>query len=696
MRGGSEDLLVDLGVQPESRIGYLVENGPFSGVTMIDILSSDTQRKPNSQVFTFVSNDGNTDDEVSYSELEKLITKVSAAIDAVKTDQQQDQDKVVILLPPGKSFVACFYACLASGVIAVPSFPPQNELHIERLKLTLDDLQSPIVIGDDKSISYVRNDLPEYYNYRCLLIDDCYTEKSQSLSSFKTSPKDIAMLQYSSGSTGKPKGVMITNGNLVANSKLINECFGHKEGKSRAAIWLPPYHDMGMVGGVLQGVYSSYPTMLIPTNVFLSKQLKWLECVSRFGATSSGGPNFAYQFCVKNIKEEQLKHIDLSSWEIAFCGAEPIRYETMNAFSNKFKVAGFNPKAIYPCYGMAEATLMVSGKKLNEPMHTIDVDSKLLAKNIVRRVSDLSSTGIKTLVSSGVAHKSIEVKVVDPMLQIEKTEGEIGEIWISGSSVAAGYWNDPEKTQLVFHKKLLGCKGDFHRTGDTGFIMDGEIYITGRIKEVIIIRGENYYPQDIEHEVNFVCDLFKNCRSAAFSIEKNDEEILVVAIEVPKSSEDFDGLQKIINERLIDKFGVKASQVIILPRKTIKLTSSGKIQRTALKERYLNGDLQSYHVVGDQIKEANVNEPVFIFDASSEESVLSWLRYVIAKKLKIRSDDVLPNDQFSGLGLDSVEAIDVLVELENTQGVCVEPEVLYEVNTPLLLAKEIYKLISKI
>ncbi|QDQ25970.1 AMP-binding protein [Chitinimonas arctica] len=668
--------------------------------TFLDLLKYRVENAPREMVYTVLGEDAEQEEVLSYFELEVLVTRIAHSIKSVLRADDEGQAKVVLVLPQGKNFVAAFYACLAAGAIAVPTFPPRNPLQRERLKLILRDLEDPIVITDLACLATMLEDLDQdqaLKGLRWLSMEDCLGERPGRFSDFSANPDDIAMLQYTSGSTGKPKGVIVSNRNLVENSRLIESCFGHRAGVSRSVIWLPPYHDMGLVGGILQPVCAGFSTMLMPTNLVLRSPFRWLEAVSRFRGTSSGGPNFAFELCVNNIRDRQLEQLDLSSWNIAFCGAEPINYNTMQRFAERFARAGFRPEALYPCYGMAEATLMVSGKPLDTHFKSLSVSARLLGRNQLSALPE-SDPESRYLVSSGRPHRSFDVRVVDPQLGVELQDGEIGEIWLSAPSVAQGYWNDPAKTRHQFGQQIAGRTGRYMRSGDLGFLADGELYVTGRLKEVIIIRGVNFYPQDLEYEAAVVCTDFKHCRAVAFAVEEGEREQLILAIEARQAEMDFAALVAVINQRLIQKFGVKADKIIFVPRKTVKLTSSGKLQRVALKGDYLNGCLSSYYSWSEAGSDAAGTHDqaaelaLARLDLASEDGICLWLRAMVAKLNRCSLAHIHADDQFAALGLDSVAALYILSALETEHGVLVSPEALYQFNTPAMLATEIFRL----
>ncbi|WP_153009579.1 AMP-binding protein, partial [Mastigocoleus testarum] len=413
-----------------------------------------------------------------------------------------------------------------------------------------------------------------------------------------TNSHTLAVFQYTSGSTGKPKGVMLTHGNLLHNSALIHQCFGHSK-DSQGVIWLPPYHDMGLIGGIIQPLYGGFPVTLMSPVDFLQKPYRWLQAISRYKATTSGGPNFAYDLCMHKITEEQRATLDLSSWEVAFNGAEPIRAETLEQFVAVFEPCGFRKEAFYPCYGMAESTLIISGGlKDSQPVYKTIQANRLEENRVVLTTKDNHKN--LTLVSCGQTRMNQKITIADPEKLTSCSPGQVGEIWVSGQSIAQGYWNCSEQTKLNFQAYLLDSgEGPFLRTGDLGFIEDGELYITGRIKDLIIIRGRNHYPQDIEQTVQTSHPALKMGHGAAFSVEVEGNETLVITQEVKRSYLRKLNINQVVTaicQAVAQEHEIQVSGILLLKTGSIPKTSSGKIQRYACRQGFMNNTL---NVVSD-------------------------------------------------------------------------------------------------
>ncbi len=416
----------------------------------------------------------------------------------------------------------------------------------------------------------------------------------------------IAFLQYTSGSTASPKGVMISHRNILENLTAIHDYFEHTS-ESHGVSWLPMYHDMGLIGTVLQPLYGGFQVTIMSPLMFLQRPLRWLEAISRYKATSSGAPNFAYDFCVRKIKPEQITHLDLSSWDVAFNGAEPINYQTLQKFASLLKPCGFRSEVFYPCYGMAEATLMVSGGKKANLVVNKKVDAAALEKNEIIILDDDDQQG-KILVSCGQTIPNHKVKIVNPETLIECSDRKIGEIWVSGASIAQGYWHQAQLSEQTFGIDIEDNeKEGFLRTGDLGFLHEGELFITGRLKDLIIINGSNYYPQDIEWIIEHSHPQIRAGCTAAFSVDIEEKENLVVMAEIEraywkngvKSNGDGENdshsnqleLISTIKRSISGNYDIQVHAVKLLKPGTIPKTSSGQIQRQACKKIFVSENL---------------------------------------------------------------------------------------------------------
>jgi acyl-CoA synthetase (AMP-forming)/AMP-acid ligase II len=402
-----------------------------------------------------------------------------------------------------------------------------------------------------------------------------------------------ALLQYTSGTTSSPRGVMVSHANLLANAELIAQNFKHPK-HLWGVTWLPPYHDMGLMGGILQPIYFGAPSAVIAPMDFVRRPAVWLEAVSRYRARTSGGPNFAYELCARTVTAAESLDCRLDSWELAYVGAEPVRANTLDLFATKFAPLGFKRESFFPCYGLAEATLYVSGGRpsvrhlsaagLREHRVVEQSDSGLLQNDVDHRA----------IVGSGRPALTLSVAIVNPETERPSETSSIGEIWVSGPTVAAGYWNRPEETRDTFHARLVeNGDGPFLRTGDLGFVQDGELFVTGRFKDLIIVRGRNHYPQDIENTVVGVSPAIRPGTCAAFSVDSGAEEKLVLVLEMPRPRpERLDVLAGDIRQAVVGAHEVQVSSIVLVRAGAIPRTSSGKARRLECRDRYVAGALE--------------------------------------------------------------------------------------------------------
>jgi acyl-CoA synthetase (AMP-forming)/AMP-acid ligase II len=399
----------------------------------------------------------------------------------------------------------------------------------------------------------------------------------------------LAVLQYTSGSTGQPKGVQLHHRHLLLNSQMLARAMGCGR-DSVGVIWIPPYHDMGLIGGVLQPMYSGFPVHLMSPATFLQRPVRWLEAISRYRGTISVAPNFAYEQCVRRIRPEQLAKLDLSSWQVAGNGAEPVRADTLRAFSRTFAPAGFNTRAFFPCYGMAEATLYATGGPVFRGARVLQASRQAL--NHGQIVAPTGSDAID-LVSCGAVAPEVQVRIVDPASGRECRSGEVGEIWLAGDSIAAGYWEQPEATIETFLARLPGSARHWLRSGDLGSLVDGELYVTGRLKDLIIVRGQNHYPHDIEATIDGIHPALRAHGGAAFGVEHEGCEQLAVVLELERNvpAGDVAGIAALVRDVVSRQHQLHIDRLAFVRPGGIPRTSSGKVQRYLTRQRLLQGAL---------------------------------------------------------------------------------------------------------
>ncbi|NES83262.1 MAG: fatty acyl-AMP ligase, partial [Moorea sp. SIO2B7] len=496
--------------------------------------------------------------------------------------------------------------------IAVTSNPPLNRKAIAKLQDRVESSQAKAILTTESFLRHIQEKLgknpdlaPKIHHLPWIATDKIPLSQASRWMEPKIDKDTLAFFQYTSGSTGKPKGVMVTHGNVLHNSKAIYQSFEHST-DSRVVSWLPMFHDMGLIGGVLQPLYGGFPVTLMSPMALIQKPIRWLTAISRYKATTSGGPNFAYDLVSRQVTPEQLESLDLSSWSVAFSGAETVRAGTLERFAKTFAPCGFRREAFYPCYGMAEATLFISGGAKTKPPVIKDVDVEALTKNRVVVGSGKS----KAVVSCGWGWLGDEIAIVDPESYTLRLEGEVGEIWVSGAGVGKGYWNERSETERTFNA-FLGDKGPFLRTGDLGFLQDGELFITGRIKDVMILWGRYRYPQDIEFTVENCHSALRPSCGAAFSLEIEDDERLVVVQEVERSYLRQLNVEEVvvaIRKAVSQEHTVEVYAIALLKTGSIPKTTSGKIQRLACRSQFLEGTLNTLGQWRLQTEKGGVSE----------------------------------------------------------------------------------------
>ncbi|MDF3036966.1 MAG: amino acid adenylation domain protein, partial [Paucimonas sp.] len=499
------------------------------------------------------------------------------ALAAVLQERFLPGERALLLLDNDEHYVIGFLACLYAGVIAVPVFPPEGtrDRHLARLLAISSDARPGCILTTGE----IRPLLTEQFSQVPILNVD--TVKLEHGSEWRLKPlrkDDVAFLQYTSGSTSTPKGVMVSHGSLMANARALEEGMSMSPDDIYLS-WLPLYHDMGLIGGLLQPIHRGIPAVLMTPRFFIERPVRWLEAITRHRATVSGAPDFAFRLCVERVRDGQMQGLDLSSWRIAFSGAEPVRHDTTQAFMERFAQVGLAAQAIYPCYGLAEATLFVTGGTRGDGVEAHQFSMERLAQSHAEVVEQ----GIP-LVACGAPVSHHDVEIVHPESLIPLSDGSVGEIWISGPSLAAGYWQRSEETEETFvHRD--GSR--WLRTGDLGFVHAGQLYIAGRCKDLIIVRGQNIYPQDIEKVVEEEVEASRKGRVAAFPVEAPQGEGIGIAVEISRGMRKLVSVETLVNalsEAVSNHCHEPLSVVVLLNPGALPKTSSGKLQRAACRQ----------------------------------------------------------------------------------------------------------------
>ncbi len=658
-------------------------------LSLIDVFLRQIQEQPGQLAYTFLK-----DGEVETTQL--TYGKLGTRVQAIATHLQStlsSGERVLLLIPPGLEFVTAFWGCLCAKVIAVPAYPPRRNQHLERILAIVQDAQPSLILTVSDLLESLRSKFPDspLSQLRFLTIDTLPDHLASDWQPVAVSPDTLALLQYTSGSTGLPKGAMVAHDNLMHNCQLIQNAV-ELSAENRSVSWLPPYHDMGLINGLIQPLYTGCSSILMSPTAFLQKPIRWLQAISTFRATHSGAPNFAYELCVQRIRPEQKETLDLTSWKVAFNGAEPIQAHVMERFADAFGDCGFQKQAFMPCYGLAESTLMVSWQPIHQAPKSVTVSTPNLADGYIELVSNRSTDSTQSLVSCGAPATDLTVRIVNPQTGQRCAAGTIGEIWVAGASVTQGYWQQPELTQKTFQAYLSDVKeGPFLRTGDLGCLLAGELFITGRLKELIIIRGRNYYPHDIERVAENSHPALQPQSGAAFSVTMDGQEQLIVIYEVNRSylrKLNVAEIAKAVRQAVSVQFELAVHTVVLLRPNSLLKTSSGKVRRLACRQAFLQ---ESLTVVGrDQLKTSEIpsdtevpllgarsSRSVKVPAQMTEHDIQDWLRSRVAHYLKIDPHQVALEEPLASYGLESAVVVTVTAELEELLGYELDPAFLF-------------------
>jgi acyl-CoA synthetase (AMP-forming)/AMP-acid ligase II len=565
--------------------------------TLVETVKQRALAEADKVAVTFLADGDGQELQLTYGELDRRARKVAAILQALG----DPGDRAILLYPPGLDLIVALFACFYAGLVAVPAYPPSLTSlgrSLPRLRAILKDSSPQFALTLSSFVTAGQQALSadgEFNELQWVPTDSIADGAEHGFAEHPAEPDGLVFLQYTSGSTKQPRGVMLTHSCLAHNLDTIRRAFEMTE-RDCVASWLPPYHDMGLIGCIFTPFYVGSALVLMSPIHFLQRPFSWLKAITRHRATIAGGPNFAYDLCVRKIPPDKRSQLDLKSLQLVFIGAEPVRAATLEAFAAAFGPCGFDPNSFYPCYGLAEATLYVTGgsrgggfrahafgKMEYEQRHAVDASRGQAAVD---------------LVSCGTPGHACEVLIVDPDSREPVSSREVGEVWTSGPSVAAGYWGRPDDP--AFQGKLSSTREadgpTFLRTGDLGFFRDGQLFICGRLKDLIIIRGRNHYPEDIEVTVDSSHPRLRRGASAVFSLASTSDEVeqVVVVAELAKRVDDaleIDAILQTIQRAVILSHEIRAHDVVLIAPGTIPKTSSGKIQRSACRAAFLSGEL---------------------------------------------------------------------------------------------------------
>ena len=691
--------------------------------TVVEVVGRHALERGNATAFSFVRGDGQPVDTLTFAQLNERVTAVAQELARAGV---HPGDRVLVMYPASLDYICGLLGCLAAGAVAVPTYPPNPGRLVragERVAQILDDAAARVAIGKAEHLHALVATLgPEQL---CGLDVARPSQGHSELRLPTPTPETPAILQYTSGSTSDPKGVLLTHANLMAN---LQHCLTALAGQPDdiALSWLPPFHDMGLIGGLLGSVFTGVHCVLMPTEAFIRKPVRWLQAVSRFRASILMTPNFALDLCVQRIKPAEIADLDLSCVRLCLVGSEPISADTLDRFVESFRPAGIRRQALFPAYGLAEATLLVTGSKPDAPPRVRTFDATALEHGQVVALPDGEVAG-RRIVSCGRAVPGTEVRIVDPDVHTPMPDGHVGEVWVRGPSVAAGYWKGDDTTQQTFGATVATeAESDASclRTGDLGFVDDGELFITGRRKELIIVRGRNLFPHDLERAVQALDPALVRGGGAAFGFDEGHGEQVVLVQEFDKRmGSDPEALVATMPDAILSEFGVSPYAVVLIKRGQLPKTSSGKIKRRAVRDAWLAGDFTTTAVwpatrapasypdppprrvapilppapVRTPTVDANRNAPADPATRAGQQShdtrsVTRFLVQALADRLGLAIEDIDPRASLAQYGADSLVLAELAEELEQWLGQPLPTTITYDNPSIAELAQAILEL----
>ena len=667
----------------------------------LDRLSYWAAALPEKIAYRFIGGDGEIT-TLTFAELDHRAKAVAAML----VSRGYAGKRALMMYPPGLDFIVAFFGCHYAAVTPIPAFPPRRNRNMARIGAISDDSQASVALSVSsviKSCEKWIKDSPGLQRIPWLPTESVAAEYANDWVKPKASLDDLGLIQYTSGSTGSPKGVMLSHRNLIANCRMITRAFQTGR-KGSICSWLPLYHDMGLVGGILNPMYCGTEDNLMSPVAFLTRPIRWLRAISKYKSIASGGPNFAYAWCTMKIDEEDCEGLDLSNWKVAFNGAEPVSAAVMERFTEKFAPYGFSPEAFYPCYGMAETTLIVTGGSDEEAPIVRPFDKYELSEHRVLRV-DENHENARRLVGCGKVLEEEEVLIVHPENHNPLPDDKIGEIWINSPSCGQGYWQKEQETQETFRARLKPDNGKYYvRSGDLGFMDRGELFVTGRLKDMIIVRGANRYPQDIETTVELCHPLTRSGGAAAFSVTRWDREHLVIVCEIERTrdKEQWENVIKSIRTSVALEHDLPPDAIVLVRAHSVPKTSSGKVQRHACKRNFENGE--DIHVIArwclweeSQNIESNQEyapaeiDGETLADSELAPEVVQAVIEQVHSALTDKTQTVGIDTNILELGLDSLARLDVAQSLERAFGGKIPEHVLQDIETVREVATAIQK-----
>lgn len=652
----------------------------YANNSVVDVIRRNVSERGAAVSYEFLADAGGVDTELSMIEIDRRARAIAVSL----LERAKPGARVMLLYPPGEHFVVGFVATLYAGMVAVPVYPPDPmrvARTLPRLRAVVRSSRAEIVLSDSLVQAFTHelfDQAPELARLPWVVTEEAMLEGADDWRRPALTSDSIALLQYTSGSTGTPRGVVVTHQNLLSNGSAIAHNFGLSTDDLTVS-WLPFYHDMGLLGGVLQPMLSGMSNVLMSPLEFMRRPLRWLEAIASRGATVSGGPNFAFDLCVNKSTPAERENLDLSSWRVAFCGAEPVHHRTLERFAEAFAGSGFDRSALLPCYGLAEATLFVAGAGRGSGAHSTRIDRAALEQGRAEPLAD----GDRVVSSGGVA-VGHELTVVDPGSGERVAPGGVGELWVRGTSVASGYWEDEAATDATFGARLADDPRPYLRTGDLGFVLDDQVYVTGRLKEMMVVRGRNLYAHDLEGTAVAASKWARPGCGAAFSVETGNGEECVILHEVAAATpeEELPRIADAIAAAVQHEHGIALFDVVLLSARSLAKTSSGKIQRLAGRTAYTAGQVEGELYRRATAAPARRGQRQLTFPPRAELLALSREQRVdeIERALSLfgRGEGDTPATMVAELDLDSLAAVDLAFRIEEQLGAVTDPSLLLQ------------------
>lgn len=648
---------------------------------MVEALRWHAQTSPERIAFRFLPA-ASASIDLSFAELDRSACRIALSL---KTHARRG-DRVLMFYPPGLEFVSAFFAVLYAGAIAVPLTPPRRAGSKQVIAALVANAEPAVVLSSSQLAPQITAVLSELDRSLDMIVTDALAEQGDDgLDVVMPAPDDVCVLQYTSGSTGTPRGVTVTHGNAARNALLLGRQT-ELDAQSVWVSWVPHFHDLGLFGGICTPLHKGITSVLMPPAAFVARPVRWLEAITQYGGTTSIAPNFAYDLCLHQIPEEDCEGLDLSRWSVAGSGAEPIRMQTALGFAERFARYGLRRQAVCPFYGLAEATLLVSGGPVGIGQTAMTVSSSAIRRHKVEMPQ--GPRDAYEVPSCGTPSPEHRIVIVDPEGRRRGADDEIGEIWIDGSTTGPGYWKNPEETARVFGARLMDGEGPFLRTGDLGFMRDGVLHVSGRIKDLMILRGQNLYPQDIEATARAAAPGVAD--AAAFTIADEFAEHAVLIIEEPRRAvHDAAALLELVRAAISATSGVDLDHIVLTRHRALPKTSSGKIQRSRAREMLCDGSLpvlaEWRFDIDALMMEANGFDAIRLaLDMRREselqqlQSIKNYLRHIFGELLGFDGDDLDRDEALMALGVTSLGLMRIRSRIESDFMIRIDPQMLWQ------------------